>query len=161
MMASGALFSPCRNYRYALWRQWDVNKPWVGFIGLNPSTANENTNDPTLKKVIKFASDWDYGGVYMLNLFAWVTPHPHELYSLSDPVGDNHQHLFRFANRCQEIIFAWGASPKAQVQAGTLIARFPRAKVLCLNKGGSPRHPLYVAADTRPVRYRELKFAEE
>ena len=78
-MRQGAQFTEDRQYRYALWRIWNEDKPLVMFIGLNPSTANEYKNDPTIRRVMRYAADWGYGGVYMMNLFAWVTPYPKEL----------------------------------------------------------------------------------
>ena len=66
---SGAEFSPDRKYRYALWRIWDKSNPLIMFIGLNPSKANELKDDPTIRRVRRFAFDWGYGGVYMINYF--------------------------------------------------------------------------------------------
>jgi len=68
VVESGAEFSECRKYRYALWRIWDKSKPLVMFIGLNPSTANENVDDPTIRSVCRMTKNNGYGGVYMMNL---------------------------------------------------------------------------------------------
>ena len=70
-LKTGAIFSRCKNYRYALWRNWDDLKPDVMIIGLNPSTADEKENDPTIVRCIKFAKSWGYGGVCVTNLFAY------------------------------------------------------------------------------------------
>jgi len=149
----GAVFSECGKYRYALWRIWDAEKPMVGFIGLNPSTANENTDDPTIRRVVKFASTWGFGGVYMLNLFAIVTPYPEDLVKSSDPVGDNDKQLIGFASACDEIVFAWGSFKEARERAEQVKVMFPGAKCLTINANGSPRHPLYVKGDTVPIYY--------
>jgi hypothetical protein len=109
IMSNGAQFSENRWYRYALWRIWNEDKPLIMFIGLNPSTANERFNDPTIRRVIRFAYDWGAGGLYMMNLFAFVTPYPYELAEAHDPVGDNDQWLERISGKCDKIIFAWGA----------------------------------------------------
>ena len=69
----GAYFSPCRKYRYALWRIWNQNKPYAMFIGLNPSIADEVYDDPTIKRCINYSKSWGYGGVYMTNLFSYVS----------------------------------------------------------------------------------------
>lgn len=58
MIDSGAIFSPCREYRYKLWRTWDASKLPLNVIGLNPSTADETKNDPTIRRCIQFAIDW-------------------------------------------------------------------------------------------------------
>src|SRR3954470_12052751 len=90
-----AIFSDDRKYRYCLFRQWDIDAPVVMFIGLNPSTANETQDDPTIRRVCKFAFDWGFGGVYMMNLFAWVTAYPQELMLVEKPIGDNDRFLMR------------------------------------------------------------------
>ena len=76
---SGAVFSDCRKFRYALWRMWDGDKPLVMIIGLNPSTADEKVNDPTITRCISFARSWEYGGVYVTNLFGFRATAPTEL----------------------------------------------------------------------------------
>ena len=81
-----AIFSVCRNYRYVLWRIWDNSKPKVMFIGLNPSTANEEIDDPTIRRVKSLAKNWGYGGVYMLNLFTYVTAYPEQLKKCENPL---------------------------------------------------------------------------
>jgi hypothetical protein len=79
-MKTDAKFSACRKYRYALWRNWDGSKPYAMIIGLNPSTADENENDPTITRCINFAKSWGYGGVCVTNLFAYCA-------SFSAPIG--------------------------------------------------------------------------
>ena len=76
---SGAEFSNCGMYRYMLWRTWIPGKPAVMFIGLNPSTANQIDDDPTIRRVKRFANDWGYGTVYMMNCFAYVSSDPKRL----------------------------------------------------------------------------------
>ena len=78
-LKSGAIFSSCRKYRYALWRNWDESKPRPMIIGLNPSTADEKENDPTIVRCINFAKSWGYGGVYVANLFAFRATLPIEM----------------------------------------------------------------------------------
>lgn len=107
---AGALFDGSHKYRYVLWRVWNSNKPYIMFIGLNPSTANEKTDDPTIRRVKSFAKTWGYGGVYMLNLFTYVTAYPEELMKCDDPLGPADYYLFEYAKKCEKIIFAWGNS---------------------------------------------------
>jgi hypothetical protein len=149
----GAEFSLCRNYRYALWRIWDKSKPKVMFIGLNPSTANEITDDPTIRRVKKMAQNWGFGGVYMANLFAFVTAYPDELGKCIDPLGENDLWLHKVAMQCSEVIFAWGNFKEAQERAKMVIEMFQGAKALIINKDGSPRHPLYVRGNIQPVKF--------
>jgi hypothetical protein len=152
-MVSGAEFSEDRKYRYALWRIWDKSKPLVMFIGLNPSTANETQPDPTITRVINFARDWGYGGFYMMNLFGIVSSKPEILVTDPDPLGDNDQWLERIAAKCDRIIFAWGVFKQARSRAEDVKKRFPDAYCLKKTKDGHPWHPLYVAANTIPVKY--------
>jgi hypothetical protein len=149
---AGAAFSDCRQYRYVLWRIWDDSKPLIMFIGLNPSNANEDNDDPTIRKVVKFAKDWRYGSVVMCNLFAFVTPYPKVLKECADPLGDNDNWLIARSHRCKEVIFAWG---KFDVLGRDKFAikQFPEAKVLMINKDGSPRHPLYVPGNIQPTKF--------
>ena len=149
---NGAQFSECRKYRYALWRIWDNSKPLVMFIGLNPSTANEASNDPTIRRVKRFASDWGFGGVYMMNLFAYVTPYPEILKKCDDPLCDNDRWLEEIAIKCNKIIFAWGSFPEASKRAKDIINKFD-GHALIINKDGSPRHPLYVPNNIEPIKY--------
>ena len=82
-----AVFSPCRTYRYALSRVWAADKPYALFIGLNPSTADETLDDPTIRRCIDFAKRWGYGGLVMANLFAYRATNPSEMKAATDPVG--------------------------------------------------------------------------
>ena len=150
---NGAIFSQCRRYRYALWRIWDDTKPAVMFIGLNPSTANEGNDDPTIRRVQQFAKRWGYGGVFMLNLFGWVTPYPEELLQCPDPIGENDSYLKDYQEKCAEVIFAWGAFSVATDRAKEVAAMMP-GKALVINKNGTPRHPLYVKSEVVPVIFK-------
>jgi len=145
----GADFSEDRNYRYSLWRIWDESKPLVMFIGLNPSTANETDNDPTIKSVCRIANNNGFGGVYMMNCFPYVTAYPKELRETSlKSVVDNYEHLVRIKSLVAEVVFAWGNFQEVtDVIKNDLCNLFPNAKVLAVNKNGSPKHPLYCKSD--------------
>lgn len=158
---NGAEFSPCKRYRYSLHRIWDKNLPLVMFIGLNPSTANETDNDATIRRVITFARQWGFGGVYMMNCFPLVSTDPEALRDYNKEVFSQHQFftnnqkLKEVAEKCSEIIFAWGNFQvvKDLKRDKELIKMFPNAKALIKNKDGSPRHPLYVSSKTIPVNF--------
>lgn len=153
-----AEFSGCRRYRFALWRIWDDTAPKIMFIGLNPSTANEATNDPTIRKVIGFAKKWEFGGVYMLNCFPYISTNPADLntnYNNSIKLHNDYK-LAQFGSMSKEIVFAWGNFPivKKMKRDSELAEMFPNAKSLLINKNGSPRHPLYVPYSAILVDYR-------
>lgn len=149
---NGAAFSDCRKYRYALWRIWDKNKQLVMFIGLNPSDADESFDDPTIRRVKRFAFDWGFGGFYMMNLFPHITPYPEELEKLYNPVND--KWLQEIGLRCDKIIFAWGSFKEATEKAKIVMQMFT-GYALEINKDRSPRHPLYVKSNIEPIKYLE------
>lgn len=151
---SGAEFSECGQYRYGLWRKWDEDKPNIMFIGLNPSTATETMDDPTIRRVKRFAMDWGYGGVYMCNLFAFISAYPNDLKTCDDPIADNDLWLIYFATMCKDVLFAWGSFPEATERAKIVSDMFPAAVCLGLNKNGTPKHPLYISANTKPLKYK-------
>lgn len=158
---AGAEFSPCRTWRYALWRNWDWQSHGnvVMFIGLNPSTADESKNDPTIRRCINFAKAWGFGGIIMMNLFAFRTPYPAQLWTASvDPVGPGNDEAFGYqASRCGMIVAAWGAAkhrivaPRAAAIAGIVCGK-PLFS-LGQTAEGHPRHPLYVRGDTFPTPF--------
>jgi len=152
---SGAYFSHCRKYRYTLWRIWETDKPLVMFIGLNPSTATDQVDDPTIRRVTRFAKTLGYGGVFMMNCFPFITPDPEKLCLNDFAQNVNDRLLIQLKGICIDTIFAWGnfRAVKEHKRDIELMKMFPGAKALIINQDGSPRHPLYVKADTVPVIY--------
>lgn len=149
---NGAHFSECRKYRYALWRIWDERKPSVMFIGLNPSTANETEPDPTIRRVIGFAKQWGYGGVYMCNCFPYISTDPNDLNDFGNTATNDHV-LQQVAAKCADIIFAWGAFKVARARGAELALIFPNAKALTINSDGSPMHPLFCPKNIQLVKF--------
>lgn len=155
---NGASFSEDRNYRYALWRIWDESKPLVMFIGLNPSTANETDNDPTIKSVCRIAKNNGYGGVYMMNCFSLVSTDPKRLQEVYDCLHEeedveNMRRLLEVSRLCQDVVFAWGNFEIVKQRAKSIAGYFKDAKALAINKNGSPKHPLYCKSDIQPVSF--------
>jgi len=151
---NGAAFDTMKRNRFVLWRVWDNSLPKVMFIGLNPSKADEEDDDPTIRRVTRFAKDWGYGGVYMLNLFSFVTPYPADLQrSSAKDIHTNSIRLIEFAEKAEMVVFAWGNFKEARERSDIMAKEFPNAMALKINKNGSPRHPLYVPAITKPVKY--------
>jgi len=151
-MACGAKFDTSGRYRYALWRAWSADYPRIAFILLNPSTADEQRNDSTIRRCMGFARAWQFGAVEVVNLFAYRATDGRELLKVVDPVGEeNNLFLMRAVERCSTVVVGWGTR-------GTLLGRdrevisllAGRKDVYCLGttKGGYPRHPLYVRGDT-------------
>lgn len=151
----GAEFSECRKYRYALWRIWDKTKPLVMFIGLNPSTANETDNDPTIKSVGRISKHNGFGGFYMMNCFAFVSTNPADL-QLENNNEVNDFWLNKIAAECKTIVFAWGNFDvvKTTGRYWEIKQMFgDEAMVLANNKNGSPKHPLYCKSSTEFVKW--------
>ena len=138
-------------YRYFLSRRWSSAPLSVAFIGLNPSTADAEQNDPTIRRCIRFAEDWGAGALFVVNLFAYRSTLPAALRIVSDPIGPkNDEWLERAVNRADLVVAAWGNHGKL-LDRGTAVSRRFRGKLQCLTltKGGMPGHPLYVRADTK------------
>lgn len=138
----GAEFSECGKYRYCLRRVWDTNLPFVMCIGLNPSTANHEDDDPTIRNLVELLNKSGYGGLFMMNLFALISSNPNDLRECPDPIKDNDIWLHSMASRCDDVIFCWGAFKQADYRAKKIIQKFPVA--LCFGKTatGKPIHPL-------------------
>lgn len=126
--------------------------PFVLFIGLNPSKADETHNDPTITRCINYARDWGYGGVWVANLFAFCATHPEDLKQADKPVGrGNNQHLLRLTTRAGLTVAAWG-NDGAHLGRSTAVRKLlPELHCLAVNKSGEPAHPLYQRADVRPM----------
>ena len=152
---SGAEFSEDRTHRYALWRIWDKSLPMVMFVGLNPSTANENANDATIRRVCQIAKNNRYGGVYMCNCFSFISTDPAKLYDLSGS-NENLMKLGYVAAKCKDVVFAWGNfSIVRKLGIDYILAQhFPDALALHINKNGSPKHPLYCKADSKLIKFK-------
>lgn len=154
---SDAIFSEDKKYRYALWRLWS-DEPKVMFIGLNPSTANETDDDPTIRRVKRFAFDWGYGGVYMMNLFPLISTDPTILTEFYDALHEgedieNMRHLLDTARKCKDIVFAWGNFKEAKRRAESVSGYFKQGMCLGTNKNGTPKHPLYISSKATPVKF--------
>jgi hypothetical protein len=144
-----------KQYRYALWRIWDSELPRVLFIGLNPSTADAERDDPTLVRCVGYARSWGYGGVYTANLFAWRATDPRDLKLAAAPVGpDNDRVIQSLAKRADKVIAAWGNGGVWRNRAARVRELLPELYYLKLNQGGQPAHPLYLPKGLKPTPWR-------
>ncbi len=151
-MKNTARLSRCRTYRYALWRTWDDTRGRVLFVGLNPSTADETSDDPTLRRCMNFARDWGYGGVCMANLFAYRATDPGELRRVKDPIGPrNNRWLRQLADEASLVVAAWGNDGVYLDRSSKVRGLLPGMRCLNLNRSGEPAHPLYQRADRVPL----------
>lgn len=149
-------FSPCRRYRYTLEHAMDElqigKRKQVMWIGLNPSTADESSLDPTLRRIRGFTMR-EGGTVFvMTNLFAWRDTDPKKMKVAADPIGpENDALLVETAAASDVIVCAWGTHGGFRDRARAVVERLRQHHVLmCLgwNADGSPLHPLYVPGMT-------------
>lgn len=152
-MDKGAQFSACRIYRYVLWRTWAQGKGHVTFIGLNPSTADENKDDPTIRRCIGFTKAWGFGGIYMLNIFAFRATNTKELKRASEPVGPkNDEFLKMYLDPIGLNIACWGTLGAYRHRGYYVTSLLGKDNLSCLGmtQNGQPRHPLYLKRDIEP-----------
>jgi hypothetical protein len=141
----GAEISVCGNYRYALRRGWNGGLPPILFIGLNPSTADAELDDPTLRRCRSFAQSWGYGTVVMANLFAYRATNPRVLRQVLDPMGPDNDHwLARLRDETEIAVAAWGQHGDLHGRGQLVAERLGKLYCLGRTRTGAPRHPLYV-----------------
>lgn len=160
-----ARFSPCRTWRYSLTREIadaqfgcleeDERDAALTFVGLNPSTADETNDDPTVRRCISFARAWGFPRLHVVNLYGFRATDPRDLWLAADPVGpENDDVLAEIFTESQRIILAWGANARPE-RVAVFQAKFSAWQLWALGvtKHGAPRHPLYLRGDLLPFRY--------
>lgn len=144
-------------HRYSLFRKWGPG-PACMFIGLNPSTATEVHDDPTIRRCMRFAKRFKCGTLYMLNLFAYRSTEPDNLLEAEDPEGpDNMKAILSHAEMANVIVCAWGSHPTAEDQALKVLDLLKDFKLwyLEINKDGNPKHPLYISQSKKLKVFKE------
>jgi hypothetical protein len=147
--------SPCGKYRYLLERDWD-NQYGNGamFIMLNPSTADGEVDDPTIRRCVGFAKSWGYSSLSVVNLFAYRATDPKDLFKAADVHGPRNQEvIYDTSRRARIIICAWGAHGAWGEQDETVRGWLHNRELYALGftKHGHPKHPLYLPADAKPI----------
>lgn len=150
-----ATFSACRTFRYTLTRTWPAGCGTVNFVGLNPSTADELTDDPTIRRCMGYAKTWGFDSLRMLNLFAFRATDPKDMMAAADPVGpENDEHFRVHLSKYGTNIAAWGAGGWYRGRGPFILDIFgDRLKVLRLTKCGHPAHPLYLPKTLTPIEW--------
>jgi hypothetical protein len=154
-MLMNAVISDDGKYRYFISRTWGSDRKVVTFIGLNPSTADAKQNDPTVLKCIRFAKSWDATKLLMVNLFAYRSSNPRDLWRVANPVGaDNDGWILRAVEEADIVVAAWGNNGSYIGRANEVAKRFHgQLRALRVTKQGMPGHPLYIPAETKLIRY--------
>ncbi len=159
---SVAHFSPCEKFRYWLRRDWDLNLPAISFLMLNPSTADEMVNDPTIERCQRRAITMGYGSMIIVNLFPFRMTDSKLLNTVDNLLGDATQAdsaILRAVDLSEFTVCGWGkhplAAPRAQHMMALLKQKNLHNKVMCLqlNADNSPQHPLYIGYAKQPVPY--------
>lgn len=164
--SSGAILSECGGYRYRLWRRWQAGfyaTSTLGFVMLNPSTADHCEDDPTIRRCIGFAKDHGFSAIHVVNLFAWRATDPAELSAAKDPVGPlNDEFIEEAALCCARLVAGWGATKAPRIEERAMraaeVAWYAGRPLQCLGvtKAGAPRHPLYLK---KSAKFQEWKPA--
>jgi hypothetical protein len=159
---SVAHFSPCEKFRYWLRRDWDLTKNAIAFLMLNPSTADEMVNDPTIERCQRRAITMGYGSMIIVNLFPFRMTDSKLLSTVENLLGDATEAdaaILRAVKISQMTVCGWGkhalAAPRAQHIMTLLTQKNLQNKVMCLqlNADNSPQHPLYIGYAKQPVPY--------
>lgn len=157
-MDSGAIFDRTRRYRYKLWRRWNDELPGVAFLMLNPSKADAEKNDQTIRTCIGMATRFGFGSLEVVNLFAYCATYPHELRAAKNPVGRlNDRYIVDAVQAAEHVILAWGNHGEINQRNFAVLDLISehKEKLVCLGvtKAAQPRHPLYVPNSVKLTPY--------
>lgn len=152
-MRRSAVISDDGRYRYQLGRRWNTRAVRAVFIMLNPSTADADVDDPTIRRCVSFAHRWGMGGMWVVNLYAFRATNPRELWLQDDPIGPENDAWIERAIRYEALVVAaWGANARPdRVEQVLRVVGAYRLQCLGTTKDGHPRHPLYVR-NTTPLQ---------
>ena len=162
-MRRNAVISEDGLYRYSLERDWSARKQRCIFVMLNPSTADAEKDDPTIRRCIGFAKQWGCGGLTVLNLFAYRATDPKVLSEVNDPIGPENDLWIEAAFQGLSdpiVIYAWGVNAKVWALRCHRIYQIARRNGIkpyilgLLSKEGFPRHPLYLPKNASLVHWR-------
>ena len=152
-----AIFSKCRTWRYRLAQIWDESQAPLYWLMLNPSTADEQKNDPTVERCERRARMWGFGGSVVYNIFAFRATDPKDMRASADPIGpENDQWIRELAAMSGgvTVIGGWGEHGKhmdrGQAVRDIFKAENGRLHALKINASGHPAHPLYIGYDKTP-----------
>jgi hypothetical protein len=148
-------------YRYLLTREWETpllmsaKSCSLAFIMLNPSTADAEIDDPTIRRCMGFARREGYYGITVVNLFAMRATSPSSLRRALHTVGPKNDAYIARCLGCGDVVAAWGSNFCARYRVRDVFRLLPGVVLKCLgvNKDGSPKHPLYVPKDTPLVSW--------
>ncbi len=158
---SEAVFSPCKKARFVLIRQWHFEETvkTIMWIGMNPSTADETVDHPTVKKEIGFSQRWGYGKYIKTNIIPYGSTNPNKIdYKLLNKFAyENLTTILNLARNVDCVLACWGRNNKLKQWANQVynVLTIQKTEIFCLgkNRDGSPKHPLYLKSHLQPVKY--------
>ena len=154
IIKKSAIFSPCNQYRYSLSRIWSLNQKPALIIGLNPSTADETEDDPTIRRSMHYSYQWGFGGLIMVNLFAFKATLPSDLRKANHPFGkDNNKFIIEHQRESGIVLVAWGNDGALHNRDKEVLDLINNPMCLKINKTGQPAHPLYQNKGLSPIQY--------
>ena len=154
IIKKSAIFSPCNQYRYSLSRVWNLSQKPALIIGLNPSTADEKKDDPTIRRSMHYAYRWGFGGLIMVNLFAFKATLPSDLRKANHPIGeDNNKFIIEHQKESGIVLVAWGNDGALHNRDKEVLDLINNPMCLKVNKTGQPAHPLYQKKGLSPIQY--------
>jgi len=159
-MNKGAILSRNRQYRYVLWREWDTSKGTCVFIGLNPSTADETLDDPTLRRCVNFARKWGYGKYVMVNLFAYRATDPNELKIQEKPIGYKNNNIIKeLCTNADLVVAAWGNHGSLLQRDKKVLKLLKAVSLKCfkISVKGQPAHPLYQPKNATLISFSKVE----
>ena len=151
-ISRSANISNDRQERFSLSRIWDSKKPKVLYIMLNPSYADDELDDPTIKRLIFFSKKFKFGGFYVTNLFTQITPYPKELNMDNHLKKKNLKIISELIKKSNSIVYAWGNLVNEPRELLSIVKN-----PLCFKKNlnGTPRHPLYLPSSSELESFRD------
>lgn len=167
MKFPGTVISEDGRYRYTLERTWERVPRFVLWLMLNPSTADGTTNDATIRRCVRYARDWGYGGILVGNLYAYRATQPADLFGHPDPVGpENDAALLELVGRSSLIVCAWGQrgpdpSRRWNVLRSLGVPTHRQVFALRVNDNGEPGHPLRLPLGARPIGWDPCRESRE
>lgn len=155
-MISEAVFSKDKRYRYQLKRIWNTCLPQILFVGLNPSIADSEQDDPTTKRLIGFAKRWGYGGFTLCNLYAYCTPSPKKLFAVPNPIGnENDQWIKKSIKGNDRMVLIYGNHGQKHHRDKAVLNLIKAPYCIELSKLKMPKHPLYLSYTSAPIPFTE------
>lgn len=149
---TGAIFSDDGTLRFALWRVWDLDKPIIGQVGLNPSTAGKDYNDATIARSIVRGQRFGFGGLIQTNKYPHISTNPKELNRL-EGIEENRQYIRQMVDITERQLCMWGSLIKDYYTSDLIYKMLKNPYCLGTNPDGQPKHSLYVSYDTPMVKY--------